>query len=333
MLTAPVRHRRGSGHLRRRSADVHDAGVRARAAAAGDEDLAHIEERVAAVAAVDGVALAEALPRPGAARVEPPHRLVGTGVERSSVRRHVDPRIQREVQRRRTQPPQVPARGTNLGDVGAALGDQHLAVAQRRDRRIPAPLGHVRAKAPRVRLVVEHVCLDDPVQPRVQVPAREEECPIGQVSQTAAEDVEARVHPHRRLGPGVGIPQGGSGVVMHRVGLGCVVANRVVGQHLAIGQQRHVHTDDGPVDQRAPATNLVLVSRDGRLCRLGVGRGGGDGLPLEPPLRGRVVSDRVLRLVPANGVDRSRVTERACGSEDGYRRRHKGGEKDELDAS
>ena len=63
-----------------------------------------------------------------------------------------------------------------------------------------------------------------------------------------------------------------------------------------------MHTDDGPVDQRAPAANLVLVSRDGRLSRLGVGRGGGDGLPREPPLRGRVVSDRVLRLVPANGV-------------------------------
>ena len=33
-----------------------------------------------------------------------------------------------------------------------------------------------------------------------------------------------------------------------------------------------MHTDDGPVDQRAPAADLVLVSRDGRFSRSRVGR-------------------------------------------------------------
>jgi hypothetical protein len=92
-----------------------------------------------------------------------------------------------------------------------------------------------------------------------------------------------------------------------------------------------MHSDDGPVDQRAPAANLVLVSRD-RRRRLSVGRGGGEGLPREPPLRGRVVSDRVLRPVPANGVDRGRVTERACRSTDGYGGRYQRSGKDELTA-
>jgi hypothetical protein len=94
-----------------------------------------------------------------------------------------------------------------------------------------------------------------------------------------------------------------------------------------------MHSDDGPVDQRAPAANLVLVSRDRRRRRLSVGRGGGEGLPRELPLRGRVVSDRVLRPVPANGVDRDRVTERAGGSTEGYGGRHKRSGKDELDAT
>ena len=160
-------------------------------AAAGDEDPADVVERVAAVVPVDGVALAEALPGAGPVGVERPHRLVRARVEGTAVRRRVDPRVQRQVQRRRGQPAQRSGRRPHLGDVRSALGDEHLAVAQRRDGRVPAPGRHVRAQAPRVRQVVEDVRLDDPVERRAPVPAGEEQAAVREVGQTAAEDVEA----------------------------------------------------------------------------------------------------------------------------------------------
>ena len=49
-----------------------------------------------------------------------------------------------------------------------------------------------------------------------------------------------------------GIPHGRARVVLHGVRLGRVVADRVVREHLAVGQQRDVDADDRPVDDGAP---------------------------------------------------------------------------------
>ena len=92
-----------------------------------------------------------------------------------------------------------------------------------------------------------------------------------------------------------------------------------------------MHADDRPADERAPATDLMLVTRDRSFRRLGVGRGGRDSAPRELPFRGGVMSDGVLRHVPANGAHRAGVTKRARGSSDRYDRCHKRGE-DELGA-
>jgi hypothetical protein len=158
------------------------------------------------------------------------------------------------------------------------------------------------------------VCLDDSGQRRVLVAARDEQRPIAQVRETAAEDVEARVHPHVRLGPGLRVPDGGPGERVVLEGLRGPVTDRVICQHLAVGQQRHVHANDRPVDQRSPAPHLVLVPRHRRFGRLGVRRGGRNRRLLERRLLGASVTDRVFRLVPADRFDR--VTERACWTSD-----------------
>ena len=107
VLAAPVRHRRGLRDRRRGAVDVDHARVAARAAAARDEDLADVVERVAAVAAVDRVARALRLPGAGAVRVEAAHRRVRARDERAPVRRHVGPRVQRLAQRGGAQRPQA----------------------------------------------------------------------------------------------------------------------------------------------------------------------------------------------------------------------------------
>jgi hypothetical protein len=90
--------------------EVDHPCVLARVAPAGDEHLANVEQRVAAVVSVQRVALAEALPCTVAVGVEDAHRLIRAGVEGPAVGRLVDPRIQRQVQRRRGQRPQRPVR-------------------------------------------------------------------------------------------------------------------------------------------------------------------------------------------------------------------------------
>ena len=309
MLAPAVGHRRGRVDHRFRVVDVDDPRVSARAAAAGDEHLAHVVERVAAVAAVDGVALAEGLPGAGPVRVELSHRLVGTGVERPAVRRHVEPRIERQVQRRRAQRPQRSSRRAHLGDVRAALGDQHLAVAQRRDRRIP-PLGrHVRAEAPGIRQVVEHMGLDDPVERRVLVPACQEQHPVAQVGETAAEHVEPG-HVHLCLGAGLWIPDRGAREVVDGERLRGPVADGVVGQHLPVRQHGHVHPHDRPVDERAPAAHLVLVPHDRRRSDRRISGGCRAGALAEDRLFGDVVVRGVLSDMRRFAVDSAGMAER-----------------------
>ena len=260
VLAAPVGHRCGRGHLRRRAVDVDDPGVGARAGSARDEDLPDVVEGAAAVAAVQRVALAEGLPRPATAGVERAHGLVRARVEGAAVGSHVEPRVQRQVERRGVERAQAARGRADLRHVGAALGDQHLAVAQRGDARIPPAGRHVGAEAPRVRRRVEGVGLDDPVQLCVLVAARQEDRPVRQVREPAAEDVEAGIDVDRRLRPGRRVPHRGAGVVMDRIGLGRVVADGVVGEHLAVREQRDVDADHGPVHDRAPLSDVPLRS-------------------------------------------------------------------------
>jgi hypothetical protein len=86
-----------------------------------------------------------------------------------------------------------------------------------------------------------------------------------------------------------------------------------------------VDADDRPVDQRAPAADLVLGPRDRGFGRLGVGRGGRAGALLEGALVGRTVSDVVLRDVRADFAVGG-VGTRASRGRDGYDRRDEGGE-------
>ena len=104
---------------------------------------------------------------------------------------------------------------------------------------------------------VEDVRLDDAVELRVLVAAGEEHPAVEEVRQPAAEDVEARVDVDRRLRAGLRIPDRRARVVVHRVGLGRVVADRVVRQHLAVRQQRDMHADDRPVDDGPPLAHVL----------------------------------------------------------------------------
>ena len=183
-------------------------GVLARGTAARDEHLPDVEERMAAVVAVDRVPLPQRLPRPGAGGVERTHRLVGTGIERAPVRGDVHPRVEGQAERSGAERPQPTRKHPNLGRVDVTRGDQHLAVPQRRHGRIPAPGRHVRTKAPRVGRGLEEVRLNDAIQLLVLVPAREEHPTVEQMRQPAAEDVEAGIHVDRRLNPRHRIPHG-----------------------------------------------------------------------------------------------------------------------------
>ncbi len=275
------------------------------AAAARDEDLPRGEDRVAAVVPVDRVALPVGLPRAGAARGDRAHRLVRPRVERAAVGRHVQPRVERKVQRRGAQRPDRSRRRPHLGQVRAALRDQHLAVAQRRDARIPALDGHVGAERPRGAVV--DVRLTDALQRRVLVAAGEEERAVGQVREAAAEDVVPREHGRRRVGAGHRVPQRRAGEGVLGVGLRRLVADGVVGEDLAVGHQGDVDADHRPVRQRPPAPRDVLVAGDGR--RSGP-RVGGRGRPRRrghARLHGGVVDDRVLGEVigPAAGERRA----------------------------
>ena len=286
VLPAAVRHRRRSRYLRRSPVDVDDAGIIARGPSARDEDLAHVIEGMAAVVAVQGVALAEVLPRASSGCIEAPHRRVGTGVEGTAIGRYVHPRIQRLVERGRVERAQTTVRFEHLRHGRSARGDQRLPVGKGGDARVPPSGRHVRPKAPRIGVRVEEVRLHEAVELGVHGPTGDEQGSVHEVDQAAAKDVVARGHVHRRLRAGGGVPHRGAGVVLDRVGLGCVVAHRVIREHLSVREQRHVHGHHRPVDNRAPLAHLVRAAGDRR--RLGVHRGGRRGVPLELPLRDRV---------------------------------------------
>jgi hypothetical protein len=154
------------------------------------------------------------------------------------------------------------------------------------------------------------VRLNDALELGILVPAREEQRPVREVGQAAAEDVVAGVHVHRSLDAGGGVPHSRASVVVHREGLGRCIADRVVREHLPVLEQRHVHTHNRPVDQRAPLTHIPLRASDRRFRRLRVRRGGHDGTPRELSLDARSMSHGVLRLMAANGADLTGVSKR-----------------------
>ena len=88
----------------------------------------------------------------------------------------------------------------------------------------------------------------------------------------------------------------GAREVLHRVGLGCVVADRVVGEHLPVGEQRDVHAHHRPVDDRAPLPDVAFRSRHRRGGRRSVGGGPPARDSRESRLLGDVIErHRVLR--------------------------------------
>ncbi len=329
MLAAAVLHRRGSSDLRGGPIQVDDSGIPARCSSARDQDLADVEVDVAAVRAVQRVTLAKALPGASPGGVEASHRRVRTRVEGPPVGGDVDPRVERQVERSRGERAQAAVGHAHLRGVRAALRDQHLPISQGSHGRVPAVRRHVRPKAPRVGVRIEDMCLDDAVELRVLVPAGDEQGPVHEVRQAAAEDVVARGHGDRRLRSSSWVPHGGAGVVVNRIGLARVVSHRVVREHLAVLEQGRVDAHDRPVFDRAPLPHLTLVAAHRGRGRLGVGGRSRAGAQLEPPLHGRAVRNGVLLHVALDrgyglvsersrsglsGEDRERQREQQCNA-------------------
>ena len=291
------------GHLRSGAVRVdHERGV-GRWAAAGHECLADVEDGVAPVTAVDGVALAERLPRAAAGGVELAQRLIGPRVEDATIGCNVQPGVERKVERSRAQGSQGPICLPHLGDIGTALRDQHLAVRQRRDRRIPAPGGHVRAEAPVVGRGVEQMRLDDPLELRILVSAGDEQRPVEQVGETSAEDVEPRIDGRRRVCPRDRVVDGGACEVLNGKRLGRGIADRVPSEHFAVRKQSHVNPDDGPVNHRPPLPDLPGIGHYGSGGCL---RRPGRPYPrfaVEPRLGRGVVDNLVLSMMACRSVD------------------------------
>ena len=171
-LAPPEGHRRRRGDLRRGPVHVDRARRPRRRAAAGDEDLAHVIEGVAAVVAVLPIAArTEALPCPGAGRIQLAQVVVGTRVEDTAIGRDVHPGIERHVHRPRL-----------LGSVGGWLPSVRRTsgiqgrppvmsispLVKRRHRRVPAGALHVGAERPGIVRGVEGVGIDDAVGELIQ---------------------------------------------------------------------------------------------------------------------------------------------------------------------
>jgi hypothetical protein len=145
--------------------------------------------------------------------------------------------------------------------------------------------------------------LDDPVELRVPVAAREEQRAVREVREARAEDVEARVDPRGCMDAGGRVVDGGPREVVNRKALGRCVPDGVEGEHLAVREERDVDADDGPGLDRPPLADLARIRCDGggtrRCCPCGP-----DPSPMVELRLGRGgVDDRVLRLVALRGVD------------------------------
>jgi hypothetical protein len=267
VLAAAKRHRRGGAHLRRCPVRVDHARVVGRATAARDERLADVEDRVAAVAAVDGVALAVGLPRAAAGRVELPKRRIRARVEDAAVGRHVHPRIERQVERGGAERTERSVRPPHLRHVRTAFRDEHLAVREGGDRRVPAPRGHVGSEAPSVGHWIEEMRLDDPVQLLILVAAGDEQRAVCEVGEAGAEDVVSRVDVDRGLRARGRVVHRGPGEGLIGKRLRGAVADRVPGEHLPVGQQSDVDPHNRPVHDRTPLAGLSRVGRDCRRRR------------------------------------------------------------------
>ena len=150
--------------------------------------------------------------------------------------------------------------------------------------------------------------------------------PSSEMRQPAAEDVEAGIDVDRRLGARHRIPHRRTREVLHRIPLGRVVPDRVVGEHLAVRQQRNVHTDDRPIDDRAPLADVLRgpggeppqprpAAKRRHRARVGI----------ERPLLRRRVHDRILRCMAGSRLDplmRPRTRRRDRGHQQRCNSRH-----------
>jgi hypothetical protein len=303
VLTTAERHWRGGGDRGRGAVGVdHERGLRRRAAA-GHQRLADVVDGVAPVAAVEAVALAEALPRTAARCVELAERRIWPRVEDATVGRNVHPWIERQVERRRAQRSQSPIGLPHLRRIGTTFRDQHLAVRERRHRRIPATGRHIGTEAPSVGHGVEQMRLDDALELRVLVTAGDEQRTVEEVRETGAEDVVALIDGGGCLRARDGVVDGGSRKIVNGKGLGRGIADGVPREHLAVRKQRDMDADDGPVDDRTPFPDLSGIGRDGRVDRLRCPRGPDARPAVSPRLERCAVDDRVFGLMARRSID------------------------------
>jgi hypothetical protein len=142
------------------------------------------------------------------------------------------------------------------------------------------------------------VSLDDALRPGLLVPTGHEHPAVGEMGQPAAEDVEAGVDGDRGLRARRRIPHGRACVVVRGR-----EAARVVGEDFAVRQQRDVHADDRPVDDRTPLADVVRGVGDGDGGCPCVGRADGARVGVERSLlRGRE-RDRILGRVAGGSHD------------------------------
>ena len=83
-------------------------------------------------------------------------------------------------------------------------------------------------------------------------------------------------------------------VVLHGIALSRVVANRVVREHLAVGQQRNVDADDRPVHDRAPLAPILGSARNRGRSRFRVGARDDSRVRIERALLRDRVHDSIL---------------------------------------
>ena len=104
--------------------------------------------------------------------------------------------------------------------------------------------------------------LDDALELRVLVAARDEQRAVEEVRETGAEDVVTLIDRGGCMGTRDGVVDGGSRKVVNGKGLRRRIADGVEGEHFAVRKQRHMNADDGPGGDWAPLTDLPGIGRD-----------------------------------------------------------------------
>jgi hypothetical protein len=107
---------------------------------------------------------------------------------------------------------------------------------------------------------------------------------------------------------------------LHGVRLGRVVADRVVGEDLAVRQQRDVHADHWPAHDGAPLADVLRSPRDGGGRCIRVGRADGACVGVECSLEPGRERDSIFGRVARGGKDIVRSGAWRSERDDGDRR-------------